>query len=162
MMKMLLAACLAACPLVASADMLVAYLEEARLPYSFSPSSYDNSPSNYDNSTSNYDNSSSNYDNSESNYENSASNYENGRSGKRRLVLKENGSHVFAGYYVLSPSGVVNFFSPGGQRMFYAPKQGTAVFSSRNGSFCGVVARIEGVSRLVLTERGMRVLERSD
>jgi hypothetical protein len=142
--------------------MHISYLSEARLPYEFSPNNYDNSASNYDNSVSNYDNSPSNYDNSESNYDNSSSNYDNGRSGSRRLILNENSSLVFAGYYVMSPGGVVNFFSPSGRRMFYAPKNGTAVFGGRSGAFCGVLARVEGRLRLVLTERGMRVLELSD
>ena len=41
----------------ALADLPVALVDEARLPYELSPSNYDNSPSNYDNSVSNYDNS---------------------------------------------------------------------------------------------------------
>ena len=123
-----------------------------------SPSNYDNSSSNYDNSISNYDNSASNYDNSESNYSNSASNYDNGRSGKRRLIFKDGGSLKFTGYYVQASNGVTNFFSPSGKRMFYNPNKGRAVFGGKDGSFCGVLARVDGEFSLALTERGMRVL----
>jgi hypothetical protein len=143
---------------VAFADLPVAPVDESSLPYGLSSSNYDNSPSNYDNSIGNYDNSPSNYDNSESNYSNSASNYDNGRSGNKRLILKDGGTLKFAGYYVSASNGVTNFFSPSGKRMFYNPKKGRAVFGGRDGSFCGVLARVDGEYSLALTERGMTVL----
>jgi len=87
------------------ADLPIALVDEARLPYDYSPSNYDNSPSNYNNSISNYDNSPSNYDNSESNYDNSASNYENNRNGNRRIIYSSNGSGTFAGYYAIADNG---------------------------------------------------------
>lgn len=144
------------------ADLPVALVNEARLPYDFSPSNYDNSPSNYDNSISNYDNSPSNYDNSESNYDNSASNYDNGRSGSRRLIYKEGGTPKFAGYYVAASNGTTNFFSPLGKRMFYNPKKGRGVFSGKDGSFCGALATVNGVLSLALTERGEKILLLTD
>ena len=142
----------------ALADLPVVEINESSLPYDLSPSNYDNSSSNYDNSIRNYDNSSSNYDNSESNYDNSSSNYDNGRNGKRRLIFKDGGSLKFAGYYVQASNGVTNFFSPSGKRMFYNPKKGRAVFGGKDGTFCGVLARVDGEFSLALTERGMRVL----
>lgn len=142
----------------AFADLPVVEINESSLPYNLSPSNYDNTSSNYDNSISNYDNSSSNYDNSESNYSNSASNYDNGRNGSRRLILKDGGSLKFAGYYIQASNGVTNFFSPSGKRMFYNPKKGRAIFGGRDGTFCGVLARVDGEFSLALTERGMRVM----
>lgn len=142
----------------ALADLPVVLIDESRLPYGLSPSNYDNSPSNYDNSVSNYDNSPSNYDNSESNYDNSSSNYDNGRNGKRRLVYEEDGSPKFAGYYVAANNGVTNFFSPSGKRMFYNPKKSRGVYGGRDGTFCGVLARVDGKFSLALTERGLRLL----
>jgi hypothetical protein len=143
---------------VLAADLPIAVVDESALPYDFSPSNYDNSPSNYDNSLSNYDNSPSNYDNSESNYDNSASNYDNGRNGKRRLLYKDGGSLKFAGYYVSAKNGTTNFFSPTGKRMFYNPKKGHGVFGGKDGSFCGVLARVGGEFSLALTERGVKIL----
>jgi len=141
-----------------AADLPVATVNESSLPYDLSPSNYDNSPSNYDNSISNYDNSSSNYENSESNYENSSSNYANGRSGERRLLYKDGASRKFAGYYVRAGTGITNFFSPSGKRMFYNPEKGRAVFSGKDGSFCGVLARVGEEFSLALTEQGIKVL----
>jgi len=136
------------------ADMAVAVIDESKLPYEFSPSNYENSPSNYDNSISNYDNSASNYDNSESNYENSSSNYDNSSNGKRRLI----DSNTFVGYHVTADNGTTNFFSPSGKRMFYNPKKGRGVFGGKDGTFCGVVAVIDGKLQLVLTENGVKIL----
>ena len=142
----------------ALADLPVALIDESSLPYNLSPSNYDNSPSNYDNSISNYDNSPSNYDNSESNYDNSASNYDNGRNGDRRLVYKDGGSLKFAGYYVAAKNGTTNFYSPRGKRMFYNPKKGAGIFAGKDGTFCGVLARVKGELSLALTERGAKIL----
>ena len=149
----------------ALADLPIALIDESSLPYNLSPSNYDNSPSNYDNSPSNYDNSisnydnsPSNYDNSESNYDNSASNYDNGRNGDRRLIYKDGGSLKFAGYYVAAKNGTTNFYSPRGKRMFYNPKKGRGIFGGKDGSFCGVLARVNGELSLALTERGAKIL----
>lgn len=142
----------------ALADLPVVLIDESRLPYNLSPSNYDISPSNYDNSISNYDNSPSNYENSESNYNNSPSNYDNGRNGKRRLIYDEAGSLKFVGYYVIAENGITNFFSPSGKRMFYNPKKGPGVYGGRDGTFCGVLARVDGKFSLALTERGLRLL----
>ena len=143
---------------VARADLPVALIEESRLPYDLGPSNYDNSSSNYDNSISNYDNSPSNYENSESNYNNTSSNYENSRNGKRRLVYMERGTPKFAGYYIVASNGVTNFFSPSGKRMFYNPKKGQSVFGGTDGTFCGVLGRVDSTFSLALTDRGLRLL----
>ncbi|EQC3384624.1 hypothetical protein ACY4GT_005402 [Citrobacter freundii] len=68
LLKVVLSLVLAMASGQALADLPIVLVDEARLPYDYSPSNYDISPSNYDNSISNYDNSPSNYDNSESNY----------------------------------------------------------------------------------------------
>ncbi|EDT2503882.1 hypothetical protein G5J09_003593, partial [Salmonella enterica subsp. enterica serovar Worthington] len=67
LLKVVLSLVLAMASGQALADLPIVLVDEARLPYDYSPSNYDISPSNYDNSISNYDNSPSNYDNSESN-----------------------------------------------------------------------------------------------
>ncbi|MEE7583622.1 hypothetical protein [Klebsiella pneumoniae] len=72
LLKVVLSLVLAMASGQALADLPIVLVDEARLPYDYSPSNYDISPSNYDNSISNYDNSPSNYDNSESNYDNSS------------------------------------------------------------------------------------------
>jgi len=128
----------------ALADLPVALIDESSLPYNLSPSNYDNSPSNYDNS--------------ESNYDNSASNYDNGRSGERRLIYKDGGSPKFAGYYVAAKNGTTNFFSPRGKRVFYNPKKGRGIFGGKDGTFCGVLAQVNGELSLALTERGAKIL----
>lgn len=146
----------------AFADLPVAIIYQSSLPYNMSPSNYDNSPSNYNNSISNYDNSLSNYDNSESNYDNNASNYDNGPNGDRRLLYKDGGSMRFAGYYVAAANGITNFYSPRGKRMFYNPKNGLGVFGGKDGSFCGVLAHMNGELSLVLTERGAKIFFMSE
>jgi len=142
----------------ALAALPVSFVHESSLPYDFSPSNYDNSPSNYDNSISNYDNSPSNYDNSESNYDNIASNYDNRRNGDRRLIYKDGYSLKFAGYYVAAKNGTTNFFSPRGKRIFYNPKNGRGIFGGKDGTFCGVLANVNGELSLALTERGEKIL----
>lgn len=104
LLKVVLSLVLAMASGQALADLPIVLVDEARLPYDYSPS-------NYDNSISNYDNSPSNYDNSESNYDNSSSNYDNSRNGNRRLIYSANGSRTFAGYYVIANNGTTNFFS---------------------------------------------------
>lgn len=146
----------------AKADLRVALIDEATLPYDLSPSNYKNSSRNYANSTSNYTNSSSNYENSESNYENSASNYENGESGRRRLILKKEGNYYFAGYYVMARHGPTNYFSQKGKRIFYNPKDSDAIFCEQNGEFCGVLGTIDGNFCLGLTKLGWKILLLSD
>ncbi|EGA6815099.1 hypothetical protein ACVR4I_004534, partial [Shigella flexneri] len=116
LLKVVLSLVLAMASGQALADLPIVLVDEARLPYDYSPSNYDISPSNYDNSISNYDNSPSNYDNSESNYDNSSSNYDNSRNGNRRLIYSANGSRTFAGYYVIANNGTTNFFSTSGKR----------------------------------------------
>jgi hypothetical protein len=142
----------------ALADLPIVLVDEARLPYDYSPSNYDISPSNYDNSISNYDNSPSNYDNSESNYDNSSSNYDNSRNGNRRLIYNANGSRTFAGYYVIASNGTTNFFSPSGKRMFYTPKGGRGVYGGKDGSFYGALAIINGQFSLALTDNGLKIM----
>ena len=143
---------------VFAGDLPIVSIDQNRLPYEFSASNYDNSSSNYNNSVSNYDNSSSNYNNSESNYDNSSSNYNNGRNGSHRLILKDGGALKFAGYFVTARSGVTNFFSPSGKRMFYNPKNGHAVFNGESGDFCGVLARFGNDYSLGLTDEGFKIL----
>ena len=142
----------------AKADLRVALIDEATLPYDLSPSNYKNSSSKYENSESNYKNSSSNYENSESNYKNSSSNYENGESGHRRLILKKEGSYYFIGYYVMASNGTTNYFSQNGKRIFYGPKDTDAIFCQEDGEFCGVLANIDGKFCLGLTKRGWKIL----
>jgi hypothetical protein len=141
----------------AAADLPIVSVEESSLPYGLSPNNYDNSPSNYNNSISNYDNSPSNYDNSESNYDNSATNLDNGRSGDRRLIYMDGSTPRFAGYFVRASNGVTNFFSPSGLRIFYNPKKGRGIYGGKDGSFCGVFARVDGKFSLALTENGLKL-----
>src|SRR5699024_12350217 len=124
LLKVVLSLVLAMASGQALADLPIVLVDEARLPYDYSPSNYDISPSNYDNSISNYDNSPSNYDNSESNYDNSSSNYDNSRNGNRRLIYSANGPRTFAGYYVIANNGTKNCLSTSGTSMFYTPKGG--------------------------------------
>ncbi|MBL7535477.1 hypothetical protein [Escherichia coli] len=124
LLKVVLSLVLAMASGQALADLPIVLVDEARLPYDYSPSNYDISPSNYDNSISNYDNSPSNYDNSESNYDNSSSNYDNSRNGNRRLIYSANGSRTFAGYYVIANNGTTNFFSTSGNKDVLHPKRG--------------------------------------
>lgn len=138
------------------ADLNVVLVDEARLPYDYSPANYENSPSNYSNSISNYENSPANYENSESNYDNSSSNYDNSRNGNRRLIYSSNGSRSFVGYFVMASNGTTNFFSPAGKRMFYTPQGGRGVYGGKDGSFCGVLVVMNGQYSLALTATGMR------
>lgn len=158
LLKVVLGFALAMASESALADLPIVLVDETRLPYDYSPSNYDNSLSNYNNSISNYDNSPSNYDNSESNYENSSSNYSNSRSGNRRLIYSANGSQTFAGYYVIASNGTTNFFSASGKRMFYSPKGGRGVYSAKDGSFCGVLAVMNGQFSLALTGNGLKIM----
>lgn len=145
----------------ALADFNIAVINEGALPYAFSPNNYANSSANYSNSISNYANSSANYKNSPANYNNSPANYANGRSGSHRLIWKDGGTRTFAGYYVASDTGVINFFSPKGKRLFYNPTKGQAVFGM-DGSFCGVVASVSNEPTLALTSDCAKILLLAD
>lgn len=148
---------------LAHADMPIVYIPESNLPYEFSPANYDNSPANYDNSLANYENSEANYANSSANYDNSPANYDNGLGGSRRLYYLPDNIHMtWAGYFVVRDNDYVNFFSPGGRRMFYSPAGHTGVFSAEDGSFCGVIAKFKGTVSLVLTSHGTEVFHRLD
>lgn len=140
----------------AYADILISYIDESSLPYEYSPSKYDNSPSKYDNSISKYDNSSSKYDNSPSKYDNSPS--KNGANSENRLLIKDGSSLYRVGYYVYNGSGVTNFYSTSGKRMFYNPQETVAVFNGSNGAFSGIFAILENEYHLFLTETGMKAL----
>jgi hypothetical protein len=144
----------------ALADMPIVYMAEASFPYEFSAADYDNSPANYDNSLANYENSQANYANSPANYDNSPSNYDNGINGDHRLYYLPDNIHMtWAGYFVVRDHNYVNFFSASGGRVFYSPKS-TGVFSGDDGSFCGVVAKIQGRISLVLTSHGTDVFHK--
>ncbi|MCD0280288.1 hypothetical protein JWH04_15350 [Xanthomonas melonis] len=158
LLKVVLSLILAMASGQALADLPIVLVDEARLPYDYSPSNYDISPSNYDNSISNYDNSPSNYDNSESNYDNGSSNYDNSRNGNRRLIYSVNGSRTFAGYYVIASNGTTNFFSTSGKRMFYTPKGGRGVYGGKDGTFCGALAVIDGQFSLAMTDNGLKIM----
>ena len=141
---------------VAHADLVVSFLDKSSLPYEYSESKYANSPSKYSNSVSKYDNSESKYANSSSKYSNSPS--KNGSNSKNRLLLRDGSSLYRIGYYTYSDSGVTNFFSASGKRMFYNPQEGIGVFESSNGAFSGVLVPIENEYQLILTETGQKVL----
>ncbi|CSO14186.1 hypothetical protein A8J89_004604 [Shigella sonnei] len=137
LLKVVLSLVLAMASGQALADLPIVLVDEARLPYDYSPSNYDISPSNYDNSISNYDNS---------------------RNGNRRLIYSANGSRTFAGYYVIANNGTTNFFSTSGKRMFYTPKGGRGVYGGKDGSFCGALVVINGQFSLALTDNGLKIM----
>jgi phosphosulfolactate phosphohydrolase-like enzyme len=142
----------------ALAEMPIVYMSESSLPYEFSSANYDNSPVNYDNSLANYENSAANYTNSSANYDNSPANYENGLNGNHRLYYLPDKIHMtWAGYFVVRDKNYVNFFSPFGRRVFYSPAGHAGVFSAEDGSFCGVVAKIQEKISLVLISHGTEV-----
>ena len=57
-----------------------------------------------------------------------------------------------------SDSGVTNFFSPSGERMFYNPQEGIGIFQSSSGAFSGVLVPIKNEYQLFLTETGQKTL----
>lgn len=130
----LIMGCLALMP-VAHADLIVSFIDDSRLPYEYSESNYANSPSNYSNSPS-----------------------KNGQSSKNQLLVKDGSTLYRAGYYTYSDSGVTNFFSTSGKRMFYNPQKGIGVFESSNGSFSGVLVPIKNQYHLLLTNTGKKIL----
>jgi hypothetical protein len=58
----------------------------------------------------------------------------------------------------LNEKGLTNFYSPKGKRLFYSPKGGKGLYHGTKGFFCGVIAKVDGKTRLALTESGQRVL----
>lgn len=143
----------------AYADIVVGFIDESRLSYANSPRNYENSPNNYDNSINNYDNSPSNYENSSKNYDNASSNFDNGINGNRNILERNSGKVYRLGYFVHSESGVMNFYSRSGDRMFFNPATSNAVFHGTKGFYCGILARVDGELRLMLTEVGEKVLD---
>ena len=146
---------------IANADLEVILAEEFDLPYALSPSKYANSPSKYSNSLSKYSNSKTKYSNSSAKYDNSPSKSSNSPSGSQRLLLKQGNSYFYIGYYVWGDEGLLNFFSPAGDRIFYSPPETDAIFDSEEGEFAGALARIRDESVLVVTEKGQLALAKS-
>lgn len=143
---------------LAHADLIVSFINEARLPYELSSRNYDISSRNYDNSIRNYDNSPRNYDNSPRNYDNSPRNSDNGSSSNNRLLIEKGSSLYRIGYYTKNSSGITNFYSTSGERIFYNPKLGAGIYGGESGDFSGVLADVEEEYRLVLTESGQKTL----
>lgn len=141
-------------PSISYADFFILLIKESDLPYSLSSNQYSNSSSNYSNSISNYSNSSSNYNNSSSNYDNSPNNYENGKNGKQRLLFQQDGQVYFVGYYVFTDDGLINFYSPDGDRLFYSPADIDVLFDGEKGDFCGAIVLNNNQPTLAITEKG--------
>ena len=145
-------------PVAARADLQVILADESDLPYALSPSKYSNSSSKYSNSISKYSNSSSKYSNSSSKYDNSPSKHSNSKSGDQRLLIKKDDSFFYIGYYVWGDEGLINFFSPDGDRLFYSPPETDAIFEGEDGEFAGSLASIKDEKVLVVTEKGQLAL----
>jgi len=58
----------------------------------------------------------------------------------------------------LNEKDLTNFYSPKGKRLFYCPKGSKGLYHGTKGFFCGVIAKVDGKTRLALTESGQRVL----
>jgi hypothetical protein len=153
-------ALLIAAPGPVFADLKVQVAKESELPFSLSPQNPINSPSNSSNSINNSDNSASNPDNLSSKPENSPSTTENGMTGNRRLLFEKDGAYYFIGYFILNENRLINFFSPYGKRMFYAPSESDVLYGSENGEFCGALATVNGKTVLMLTEKGQLALKK--
>jgi|GEM_PF-1951290 len=136
------------------ADLKVQVAKESELPFKLSPQNPVNSPGDPNNSINTPGNSASNPDNSLSNPENSPSKTENGMAGNRRLLFEKDGAFYFIGYFVLNENRLINFFSPYGDRIFFAPSGSDALFGSENGEFCGALATANNKTVLMLTEKG--------
>jgi hypothetical protein len=147
-------ASLTALPVQAIADLKVILANESDLPYELSPLNYSNSPSNFINSVSNYRNSQSKYSNSPSKYDNSPAKYDNSKNGNRRLLINQGEAYFFIGYYVEGDEGLINIFSPKGERLFYSPSETDAIFCGEDGEFCGAIGVLREEKVLVLTEKG--------
>ena len=146
---------------VAQADLEVILAEESDLPYALSPSKYSNSSSKYSNSISKYSNSGSKYSNSGSKYDNSPSKYSNSKSGDQRLLLKKAENYFYIGYYVWGDEGLINYFSSGGDRLFYSPPETDAIFDGEDGEFSGAFGSIKKKKVLIVTEKGQLALVKS-
>ena len=140
------------------ADLVVVHIDEDDLPYSLSPQKYELSPSNYANSISKYENSPSKYSNSSTKYDNSPTKYDNTINGTRSILVEKDGRFYHTGYYVVNEDGVTNFYSRKGKRLFYSPKASVGLYDGEKGYFCGVLAKVSGKTKLVLTEKGQKVL----
>lgn len=147
-------ALLIAAPGPVFADLKVQVAKESELPFELSPQNPVNSPGDPNNSINTPGNSASNPDNSSSNPENSPSKAENGMAGNRRLLFEKDGAYYFIGYFVLNENRLINFFSPYGDRIFYAPSGSDALFGSEDGEFCGALATANNKTVLMLTEKG--------
>lgn len=152
---------LIAAPGAVFADLKVQVAKESDLPAALSPQNPPNSPDNSNNSINNSINSAANPDNSSSNPENSPSKTENGMSGNRRLLFEKDGQYYFIGFFVLGESRLINFFSPYGKRMFYAPSGSNALFGSENGEFCGALSTANNKTVLMLTEKGQSAFKKA-
>lgn len=148
-------------PSISYADFFILLIKKSDLPYSLSPDQYSNSESSYSNSISNYSNSASNYENSSSNYDNSPTNYKNGRNGKQRLLFQQDGQVYFVGYYVFTDDGLINFYSPDGDRLFYSPAGIDVLFDGENGNFCGAIVLNKNQPTLAITEKGQLAFSRA-
>ena len=140
------------------ADVVVLPIEVSDLPFDLSPNKFDNSPNKFDNSLSKFDNSSSKFENSSSRFDNSPSKFENSRNGSRRILVEEDGSYFYAGYYVFNKNGLINFFSTSGERLFYNPATTQAIFNAEDGEFCGVFVKIKSKLTFSLIRRCQKIL----
>ena len=145
---------LLAAPVSVIADLKVIIAKESDLPFALSPSKFSNSASKFSNSVSKFSNSPSKFSNSPSKFDNSSSKFDNGKSGDRRLLLEQEVSYFYIGYYVWGDDGLINFFSSKGKRLFYSPSETDALFDGKNGKFCGTLATLKAEKVLVLTEKG--------
>ncbi len=150
----ILLALLIAVPVSAFADLKVVLAKASDLPFELSPSKFTNSPSKFSNSVSKFSNSPSKFSNSPSKFDNSSSKFDNGRSGNRRLLLEQDGSYSYIGYYVWGDDSLINFFSSNGKRLFYSPSETDALFGGEDGEFSGTLATLKEEKVLVLTEKG--------
>lgn len=147
--------------LPAQADLLVVAVEQGSLPASLSLHSLKNSPHSLDNSVHSLSNSVHSLDNSPHSLDNSRHSRDNGKSGSRRLLAKQDGDYNYVGYYVAADSGVTNFYSVEGERLFYSPSGTEAVFSSEEGDFSGGLASLDGETVLALVETGQFAMAKS-
>lgn len=145
-------------PATAFADLKVIAAKESDLPFELSSSKFSNSPSKFNNSVSKFDNSPAKFSNSPAKFENSPSKFENGINGNRRLLLEQEGTYFFIGYYVFGDDGLINFYSPDGTRIFYSPPDTGGLFGGESGKFCGTLAVLDQEQILVLTENGQLAL----
>jgi hypothetical protein len=156
--KILCMALLLLGPATTFADLKVIVAKESDLPFELSSSKFSNSPSKFSNSVSKFSNSPSKFSNSSSKFENSPSKFENGMGGNRRLLLEQDRTYFYVGYYVFGDDGLMNFYSPDGARVFYSPADTGAVFGGDSGTFCGTLAVLDQEQVLVLTENGQLAL----